>query len=67
MKHIKPLIGSVWMHRNGINYQVLLFTNVGGSKANYQEQIVYTNIHNGLVYSRPLSDWHRSMTLKWYE
>lgn len=58
----KPKVNSQWTHRNGIVYQVMLFTNVGSAKGAYPEQIVYFNICNKKVYSRALSDWHRSMT-----
>ena len=55
-----------WTHRNGIAYEVLLLTNENAdeaNKVNYPITVVYRNIQNGLTWSRPLSDWHRSFTL----
>jgi hypothetical protein len=55
-------IGSVWAHTNGIQYRVVLHTNVEGTKPKYPITVCYQNIANGKVYSRPLHDWARSMT-----
>jgi 2-succinyl-5-enolpyruvyl-6-hydroxy-3-cyclohexene-1-carboxylate synthase len=61
-----PELRSLWTHRNGNLYQVVIFTNVPTAgvpnKAGYEETVVYRNMANGTHYSRPVSDWHRSMT-----
>lgn len=57
-----PAIDSLWQHYTGIQYRVVLYTNGDGSRPDYPKTIVYKNIRTGDHYSRPLSDWHRSMT-----
>lgn len=58
-----PRKGSVWRHTNGNQYQVDDFTNIEtSSQDKYPTTIVYRNIRNGAAYSRPLTDWERSMT-----
>lgn len=57
-------VGSIWTHRNGNVYSVLMFTNTqDGSYYKYPPTVVYRNVHNGNNYSRKLSDWHGSMSL----
>jgi hypothetical protein len=55
-------IASEWKHRNGNHYGVIGHTNI---HTRYPEKhpitIIYENIDNGSIWSRPLSDWHRSM------
>lgn len=46
--------GSVWSHRNGNHYLVI-------GSADKGQRVVYHG-ENGKVWSRLLSDWHRSMT-----
>lgn len=58
----KPQIGSVWEHTSGNKYIVLLISNTDSTKPNYPETVIYKGF-NGKVWSRPLSDWCRSMTL----
>lgn len=53
--------GSIWEHRNGAKYKVLHLANIGGGEG-YQPQVVYQG-ENWKVWVRPLSDWHRSMSL----
>ena len=55
--------GDEWVHRNGCTYIVDLFTNVGSTESKYPETVVYHNVDSLKDYSRPLTDWHRSMTL----
>lgn len=58
-----PTPGSVWNHRNGNRYAVVMITNAESERQEkYPTSVVYRNIRNGNVYSRKLSDWHRSMT-----
>lgn len=55
-----PAIGSKWRHYNGIPYTVLHIANIGGSD-NYAETVIIQGA-NGKVWTRVLSDWHRSFT-----
>ena len=58
------LIGSVWHHKNGNQYRVLLIVNTKTDfPKKYPVTVVYENTHNFTKWSRPLSDWHRSMKL----
>lgn len=58
-----PTPGSVWLHRNGNRYAVVMIANGESERQEkYPTTVVYRNISNGNVYSRKLSDWHRSMT-----
>lgn len=57
-----PAVGSNWSHTNGNNYQVTLVTNLLSTRAEYPVTVVYTNQANGTVWSRPLTEWYRSMT-----
>lgn len=51
-----------WKHRNGCLYTVLFLTNEHTERPEtYPVSVVYKG-DNGNVWSRPLSDWHRSMT-----
>ncbi|WP_316196704.1 hypothetical protein [Bradyrhizobium sp. SZCCHNS3053] len=60
-----PARGSVWEHRNGNRYEVMFYTNVETTnQTRYPTTIVYRNTRNTNLYSRPLADWERSMTLK---
>jgi len=56
-----PEIGSLWEHRDGNIYRVMLITNASSDHQNFPTTIVYRNVVNGHIYSRPASDWHRSM------
>ncbi|MEE9923742.1 MAG: hypothetical protein PBV01_10320 [Brucella anthropi] len=59
-----PTPGSVWQHRNGNSYAVVLISNAESERQEkYPTTVVYRNVENGKVYNRKLSDWHRSMTL----
>lgn len=54
--------GSVWEHTNGKRYTVIGMANVGGGKA-YEPHVVYQG-ENGKLWTRPASDWARSMKPK---
>lgn len=55
-----PELGSEWVHKNG-TYRVLGYTNKATTnETKYPVTIVYVG-KNGRVWSRPASDWHRSM------
>ena len=54
--------GSRWRHRNGNAYTVLMLANEHTDRPEkYPVTVVYQG-DNGRVWSRPLSDWRRSMT-----
>ena len=56
-----PAEGTKWEHYNGCKYNVLMLTNLHSENEKYPVTVVYQG-ENGRVWSRPLSDWHRSMT-----
>lgn len=52
-----------YRHKNGNEYEVLLIANLGTERPEqYPVTVVYQHTKNGNVWSRPLSDWYRSMT-----
>ena len=52
----------IYRHTNGNEYEVLLIANLGTERpGQYPVTVVYQNTKNGSVWSRPLSDWDRSM------
>ena len=57
-----PEINSTWRHKNGALYKVAVITNVGSTRAEYPPTVVYFNVMTDTCWSRPVSDWHRSMT-----
>ncbi len=52
--------GSKWGHHGGAVYEVLMMANSRSTKAEYPVTVVYKNVHNGSIWSRPLSEWSRS-------
>jgi len=55
--------GSRWQHTNGNQYRVMTLANELTQRPDqYPVTVVYQNIYTQSVWSRPLSDWHRSMT-----
>ena len=57
-----PEIHSRWQHTNGNTYRVTAITNAHATiQQKYPVTVVYEG-KNGNVWSRPFSDWHRSMT-----
>ena len=61
-----PKILSLWKHKNGNKYLVLLVTNKKSTRQEeYPTTIVYMNIKNFTIWSRRYIDWHRSMTQIW--
>lgn len=59
--HVTP--GQQWQHRNENIYRILLLTNEHSKQARYPVTVVYQNVANLTVWSRPLDDWHRSFKL----
>ena len=55
--------GSLWKHKNGNKYEVITIANSETKTDRYPVTVIYKNIYNGSIWSRSLSDWHRSMTL----
>ena len=53
---------SRWRHSNGNTYTVILIANKNSENQDrYPTTVVYMD-YNGRTWSKPLSDWHRSMT-----
>jgi hypothetical protein len=61
-KVLVPQVGEHWQHKNGGVYTVLHVTNTAVVREGHTPDVVYQG-RNGNVWSRPLSDWHRSFTL----
>ena len=60
VEEVTPL--SRWKHSNGRTYAVLLVTNEHSENQDrYPTTVVYRD-YDGRTWSKPLSDWHRSMT-----
>lgn len=60
VEEVTPL--SRWRHSNGNTYAVILIANDHSENQDrYPTTVVYRG-YNGKTWSRPLSDWHRSMT-----
>jgi hypothetical protein len=57
-----PTLYTEWRHTSGNIYLVLAITNEHAERQDqYPVTIVYTG-REGKIWSRPASDWHRSMT-----
>lgn len=61
VKERVPAKDEVWRHYNGILYVVEALANEYTTRDEYPATVVYRG-PNRRVWSRPLSDWHRSMT-----
>lgn len=63
-----PEIGSKWDHdSSGAVYCVIAIANRESTRPDdYPITVVYQNTHTDSVWSRPLADWHRSMSLSKY-
>lgn len=59
-----PCAQQVWKHHSGRMYRVLMVTNTTHPSEKFPPTVVYTNVINGTMWSRPLSDWHRSFVLQ---
>lgn len=58
-----PQPGSIYQHHNGRVYRVMFITNLSSRSDAHPPDVVYAG-RNGHLWSRPLSDWDRSMTLR---
>lgn len=56
-----PGKGEIWVHRNGIPYEIVSIANDPPAE-NHPLYVIYRG-GNGKYWCRPLSDWHRSFTL----
>lgn len=57
--------GSEWTHMNGNKYRVLCIANEYAERPDrYPVTVVYQGV-DFKIWSRPLADWHRSMTPNW--
>lgn len=55
---------TTWQHTSGKRYVVLMLTNLDATRPDYPVTVVYEEEHRlySNAWSRPLADWHRSMT-----
>jgi hypothetical protein len=56
------VVGSVRRHRNGQSYQVATVTNIGSTKLEHPETVVYIITVHDTWWSLSISDWHRIFT-----
>lgn len=56
-----PAINSTWRHKSGGLYKVAVITNAASTRPEYPPTVVYVSASD-VWWSRPLADWHRSMT-----
>ncbi|MBG4400733.1 hypothetical protein I4940_07945 [Pseudomonas aeruginosa] len=54
---------SRYIHRNGVEYEVVMIANGESTNPKYPPTIVYRGVANGKVWARPACDWDRSMQL----
>ncbi|HCF3663705.1 TPA: hypothetical protein NID01_000530 [Pseudomonas aeruginosa] len=54
---------SRYIHRNGVEYEVVMIANGESTNPTYPPTIVYRGVANGKVWARPACDWDRSMQL----
>ncbi len=57
-----PAPGSVWRHTNGNRYTVMCIANEFTERPEQYPQTVVYQGENGRIWSRPVSEWARSMT-----
>jgi hypothetical protein len=63
-----PGEGSIWKHKNGGVYQVVMIANATTEKPDeYPITVVYKRISDRTIWSRPLSRWHGSMQSSWLD
>lgn len=58
-----PEKDSIWVHYNGLEYKVIGIAN-DGTNPKYPITVVYKGVHNNKVWTRDLTDWYRSFTIK---
>jgi hypothetical protein len=60
-----PQIGTIYQHKNGEKYKVILITNLFASpyrRDEYPITIIYRNIGDETIWSRPLYRWKGNFT-----
>lgn len=57
-----PAIDSCWLHNSGNIYCVRNISNSSSTSARYPQTVIYEDTDGG-IWSRPLTEWHKSMTL----
>lgn len=58
-----PKVGSIWDHKNGSTYTVLMIYNRKSDRQDeYPVTVIYERLSDGTVWSRPLSRWYGSFT-----
>lgn len=57
-----PAIDSCWLHNSGNIYCVRNISNSLSTSSRYPQTVVYEDTDGG-IWSRPLTEWHKSMTL----
>ena len=56
-------VNALYQHTSGRIYQVIAVTNAGTTnEQKYPVTVVYQNVVNLTLWSRPLNDWNRSFT-----
>ena len=56
-------VGSLWIHKTGNVYVVLLITNTKSTRHDeYPPMVSYRRINDMTEWSRPISKWYQSMT-----
>ena len=61
MLSLEVLQETNWQHKNGSVYEVLMIANEQTAMPDvYPVTVVYRNIANGRIWSRPVSEWERS-------
>ena len=56
---------TLWKHKSGVNYVVILVSNTSADedrKSEYPATVVYRRVSDNTYWSRPLSKWHESFT-----
>ena len=56
-----PMPREIYRHTNGGLYQVLFVANLAVDRAEHPPEVAYVG-ENGHLWTRPLTDWARSMT-----
>lgn len=57
----KPKAGEIYIHHNGIIYQVLYIANEESTNESYPETVVYQG-NNGKVWTKPLNNFLEKMS-----
>lgn len=52
-----PLPGTLWLHRTGRRYRVILIANEGSDRERFPPMVVYRLEGTRHVYSRRVSEW----------